>query len=221
MQFPIEQFTAKQQLFILHYVRSQHITNAAIEAGVKPSNASAQGSKWFANPKIRQEIDKRIALKTERYYVAPERIIREMALMAFSNLEDFVKFSQDNQAMVGFENVTRDQMASLTEIVTDEFRAKDGSVAGVRTKIKMADKQSALMNLAKLINMLQPDKVEHTGTIAHEHKHAHVVLNPRDLSPRQRLELRRVLTSIERGPEDDAKQELDAEDSDASDLPAR
>jgi hypothetical protein len=77
------------------------------------------------------------------------------------------------------------------------------------------------MNLAKLINMLQPDKVEHTGTIAHEHKHAHVVLNPRDLSPRQRLELRRVLTSIERGPEDDAKQELDAEDSDASDLPAR
>ena len=37
MQFPIEQFTPKQQQFILAYCRLQHQTNAAIEAGVKPN----------------------------------------------------------------------------------------------------------------------------------------------------------------------------------------
>jgi hypothetical protein len=35
MQYPIEQFTAKQQRFILAYCKLQHVTNAAIEAGVK------------------------------------------------------------------------------------------------------------------------------------------------------------------------------------------
>jgi phage terminase small subunit len=37
MQFPIEQFTAKQQKFIVAYCCLQHTTNAAIEAGVKPN----------------------------------------------------------------------------------------------------------------------------------------------------------------------------------------
>ena len=105
--------------------------------------------------------------------------------MAFSSLDDFTRFTEDNQAIIDFEGVTRDQMAGLTEIVSEELRSRDGSVAGVRTKIKLADKQNALMNLAKLINMLQPDKVEHTGRVArHAHAHAHVVLNPRDMSPR-------------------------------------
>ena len=37
------------------------------------------------------------------------------------------------------------------------------ALTGVRTKIKLADKRAALMDLAKLINMLQPDQIEHTG----------------------------------------------------------
>jgi phage terminase small subunit len=205
MQFPIEQFTAKQQQFILAYCKTQHVTNSAIAAGVNPKSASNQGSKWLANPRIKAEIDKRLAARLDRYYVAPDKIIREMALMAFSSLDDFIKFTQDNQAIIDFEGVTRDQMAGLTEIVSDELRAKDGSTTGVRTRIKLADKRAALMDLAKLINMLQPDRVEHAhgGTIAHEHKHAHVVLNPRDMTPRQRDELKRVLLSIESGKDDD------------------
>ena len=207
MQFPIEQFTAKQQMFILAYCRTQHQTNAAIEAGINPNHAHVQASRWLKNDKIKAEIDRRLAAKLERYYVAPDRIIREMALMAFSSLDDFTRFTEDNQAIIDFEGVTRDQMAGLTEIVSEELRSRDGSVAGVRTKIKLADKQNALMNLAKLINMLQPDKVEHTGRVEHAHAHAHVVLNPRDMSPRQRAELKRVLLSIESGKDDDDQDE--------------
>jgi phage terminase small subunit len=203
MQFPIEQFTAKQQQFILAYCKTQHVTNSAIAAGVNPKSASNQGSKWLANPRIRAEIDKRLAAKLDRYYVAPDKIIREMALMAFSSLDDFIKFTEDNQALIDFEGVTRDQMAGLTEIVSEELRAKDGQTTGVRTRIKLADKRAALMDLAKLINMLQPEQINHSGTIEHQHKHAHVVLNPRDMNPIQRQQLKAVLQSIERGADDD------------------
>ena len=203
MQFPIEKFTAKQQMFILAYCRTQHQTNAAIEAGINPNHAHVQASRWLKNDKIKAEIDRRLAAKLERYYVAPDRIIREMALMAFSSLDDFTRFTEDNEAIIDFEGVTRDQMAGLTEIVSEEFRARDGSVAGVRTKIKLADKRAALMDLAKLINMLKPEQIEHKGRIEHAHAHAHVVLNPRDMSPRQRAELKRVLLSIESGKDDE------------------
>jgi hypothetical protein len=62
-----------------------------------------------------------------------------MALMAFSSLVDFIAFTQDNQTIVDFENATRDQMAGLTEIVSEDLRVRDGSTVGVRTKIKLAD----------------------------------------------------------------------------------
>ena len=38
---------------------------------------------------------------------SPDRIIREMALMAFASLDDFIKFTEDNQAVIDFEGVTR------------------------------------------------------------------------------------------------------------------
>ena len=207
MQFPIEQFTAKQQKFIIAYCRLQHVTNAAIEAGVNPKTAGVQGSKWLANPRIKAEVDRRLRLRLDRYDVAPDKIIREMALLAFSSLDDFIAFTQDNQAIIDFEGVTRDQMAGLTELVSEELRSRDGSTAGVRTKIRLADKRAALMDLAKLIQMIGPERLEHTGpgggAIQHEHKHAHVVLNPRDMTPRQRAQLKAVLLSIERGQDDE------------------
>ena len=90
-----EQFTPKQQQFILAYCRLQHQTNAAIEAGVNPTlGRDVQASKWLRNPKIKAEIDRRIPNRIDRYEVRPEKIIKEMALLAFSSLDDFVAFIQ-------------------------------------------------------------------------------------------------------------------------------
>ena len=90
-------------------------------------------------------------------------------------------------------------------------RGRDGAIAGMRTKIRLADKRAALMDLAKLIQMIGPERLEHTGpgggAIQHEHKHAHVVLNPRDMTPKQRAQLKAVLLSIERGQDDEEADE--------------
>jgi hypothetical protein len=41
------------------------------------------------------------------------------------------------------------------------------------------------------------------SAIQHEHKHVHVVLNPRDMTPKLRAQLKAVLQSIERGRDDE------------------
>ena len=60
---------------------------------------------------------------------------------------------------------------------------------------------------AKLIQMIGPERLEHTapggGAIQHEHKHTHVVINPRDMTPKQRTQLKAVLLSIERSQDDE------------------
>jgi hypothetical protein len=65
-------------------------------------------------------------------------------------------------------------MAGLTELVSEGLRSRDGSTAGVHAKIRLADKRAALMDLAKLIQMIGPERLEHTGpgggAIQHEHK---------------------------------------------------
>ena len=41
------------------------------------------------------------------------------------------------------------------------------------------------------------------GVSLHERKHAHVVINPRDMTPKQRAALKAVLLSVERGEDDE------------------
>ena len=104
----------------------------------------------MANDAIRAEIEARLASTLDRYAVTSDRIIRELALMAFGNVDDFVVVQDDGSLVVDFGTATREQMASLKSLEIDE-RTIDGAAPGVRrVKISMSDKRQALMDLAKL-----------------------------------------------------------------------
>jgi hypothetical protein len=51
-------------------------------------------------------------------------------MKASPTLDDFIAFTQDNQAIIDFEGVSRHQMAGLTELVSEELRSRDGSTSG-------------------------------------------------------------------------------------------
>ena len=173
-QLPRVRFTPMQRLFIEAYLVSKNITKAAIAAGCKERSAHAVGWKWFNKAAIRAEIEARLASTLDRYAVTSDRIIRELALIAFGNIGDFVVVQDDGSLVVDFGTATREQMASLKSIEIDE-RTIDGAAPGVRrVKISMSDKRQALMDLAKLRRMLPADRLEHSGSIEHvvpeEHK---------------------------------------------------
>ena len=103
----------------------------------------------MANDAIRAEIEARLASTFDRYAVTSDRIIRELAKIAFGNIGDFVMVQDDGSLVVDFGTATREQMASLKSVEVDE-RTIDGTAAGVRkVKISMSDKRQALMDLAK------------------------------------------------------------------------
>ena len=117
----------------------------------------------MADDDIRAEIEARLATTLDRYAVTSDRIMRELALIAFANIGDFIEVQDDGSLVVDFGTATREQMASLKSIEIDE-RTIESAAPGVRrVKISMSDKRQALMDLALLRRMLPADRLEHPG----------------------------------------------------------
>jgi phage terminase small subunit len=191
-QLPRMRFTPMQRLFIESYLISKSLTKAAIAAGCKERSAHAVGWRWFNTAKIRAEIEARLASTFDRYSITSDRIIRELALIGFANIGDFVVVQADGSLVVDFGMATREQMASLKSIEIDE-RAIDGAAPGVRRiKISMSDKRQALMDLAKIARLLPADRLEHSGAIEYlvrpEHK-----IDIEGMSSEEREHLRQAL----------------------------
>ena len=191
-QLPRARFTPKQRLFIETYLIHKNATKAAIAAGFSERSANNQGARLMANDALRAEIEARLASTLDRYAVTSERILRELAKIAFANIGDFITVEEGGGAIVDFGTATREQMASLKSIEIDE-RTIDGAAAGVRrVKISMSDKRQALMDLAKIARMLPADRHEHSGSIEHvvpeEHK-----IDIESMAPEEREQLRTIL----------------------------
>jgi phage terminase small subunit len=208
-------FTPMQRLFIEAYLISNNITKAAIAAGCKERSAHAVGWKWINKTEIRAEIEARLASTLDRYAVTSDRIMRELALIAFGNIGDFIAVQAGGSAVVDFGTATREQMASLKSVEIDE-RTIDGATAGVRRiKISMSDKRQALMDLAKIARMLPADRLEHSGpgggqiafdaNVREEHK-----IDIEGMTPEEREQLRTLLlAAMRKGPITDLEPEED------------
>jgi phage terminase small subunit len=191
-QLPRARFTPMQRLFIESYLVSKSLTKAAIAAGCKERSAHAVGWRWFNTAEIRAEIDRRLAALFDRYTITSDRIIRELALIAFGNIGDFIEVQADGSLVVDFGTATREQMASLKSIEIDE-RPIAGAAAGVRRiKISMSDKRQALMDLAKIARMLPADRHEHSASIEHVVRPEHTI-DIESMAPEEREQLRETL----------------------------
>jgi phage terminase small subunit len=112
-QLPRARFTPMQRLFIEAYLVSRNITKAAIAAGCKERSAHAVGWKWFKKAAIRAEIEARLASTFDRYAVTSDRIIRELALIGFGNIDDFVAAQDDGSLIVDFGTATVSRATGL------------------------------------------------------------------------------------------------------------
>jgi phage terminase small subunit len=191
-QLPRVRFTPKQRLFIEAYLISKNATKAAIAAGFSERSANNQGTRLMANDAIRGEIEARLAATFDRYAVTSDRIIRELALIAFGNIGDFIEVQADGSLVVDFGTATREQMASLKSVEIDK-RPIAGAAAGVRrVKINLSDKRQALMDLAKIARMLPADRHEHSGSIDHHVKPEHKI-DIESMDHEEREQLRETL----------------------------
>lgn len=82
--------TAKQQRFVEEYLIDLNATQAAIRAGYSPKTANEQGARLLANASVQEAIAKAMAERSRRTGISQDRVIQELARIAFVNPKNII-----------------------------------------------------------------------------------------------------------------------------------
>lgn len=159
-----QKLNGKQKRFVEEYLIDLNATQAAIRAGYSEKTARQMGTENLAKPVISAAIEEAIAKRAERTEITQDMVLRELAKIGFSNMQDYMKTTPDGDPYLDFSNLTRDQSAALTEVtVEDYFEGRGEDARAVkRVKFKLADKRAALVDIGKHLGMFTT-RVELTG----------------------------------------------------------
>lgn len=160
--------SARQLQFIQEYLIDRNATQAAIRAGYRKTGAQAQGSRLLSNLIIKDLIEKGLTEqlektkdKAEDIGVTKERWIKELALLAFANMDDFVIIEKKKmknglggktyEAVMVTAKATCDRSPTLGRVIKKISETKNG------IGIELHNKQAALDTLGKHFGWVSND----------------------------------------------------------------
>lgn len=150
--------TKKQQLFVDEYLIDLNATQAAIRAGYSTQTAYSIGEENLKKPEIKNAIEKALAERSRRTGISADRIINELAKIAFVNPADIINF---DEATVK-DTATRDDTATISSVKVKTIPTDDGDIT--EREVKTYDKIKALELLGKHLGMFS-DKFKIEGAI--------------------------------------------------------
>lgn len=160
--------TPKQEAFYRAYLETGNANEAYRRSynasKMKPETVNRRAQDLLKHGTIAARIaenNARLRSKAEHQYdVTQERILKELALLGFSNMMDYVSLTDDGLASVDFSALTRDQAAAIHEIKVDRIVTgksksdEDGPAPQIeKVTFKLADKRAALVDLGKHLGM--------------------------------------------------------------------
>lgn len=145
--------TEKQKKFAEEYLIDLNATQAAIRAGYSPKRASEQGYQLLQKTTVSKEIEKAMAERSRRTGINQDRVIRELARIAFVNPKDVI--NSDDASVK--ENASEDDLACIQSV---KVKTMDGAKGkSVEREIRLNDKMKALELFGKHLGMFK-DKLE-------------------------------------------------------------
>lgn len=138
--------TDKQQRFVEEYLIDLNATQAAIRAGYSVKTANEQGARLLANVSIQQAISERMAERSKRTGVNQDRVVLELAKIAFVRMTDVVDSNGRIRA-----DAAPDDLACIESI---KYKESDNEYGGsVEREVKIGSKLKALELLGKHLGM--------------------------------------------------------------------
>lgn len=149
--------TARQQRFVEEYLVDLNATKAAVRAGYSSQGADAAASRLLGNVRVQQAISAAQQERARRTDITADRVIQELALIAFSDLGDVFENDAGTLKMRKLSELpggVRRAIESIREQPTDK---------GLTRSVKMHSKVAALKMLADHLGMEAPKRHELTG----------------------------------------------------------
>lgn len=147
---------AMQQRFVQEYKIDLNATQAAIRAGYSEKTAYCQGHDLLKKPEIAEAVEHELELCCERTRVTKDKIIRELAKIAFVNIGDVV-----DEATGGvLTDLPKDDLAAISSIKTKTNQVGE-EIMQVEREVRFHDKTKALEQLGRHLGMFN-DKLDVT-----------------------------------------------------------
>lgn len=144
--------TKKQQLFVQEYLIDLNATQAAIRAGYSVESARDIGYENLTKPNIQKEIAKAMAERSKRTGVNQDRVILELARLAFVKMTDIV----DDKGKIK-ETATDDDLSCIEGVKYKHSKTDSGY--STEREVKIGSKIKALELLGKHLGMWN-DKID-------------------------------------------------------------
>ena len=138
--------TEKQQRFVDEYLIDLNATQAAIRAGYSAKTAQEQGSHNLSKLMVQQAIAEQMADRSRRTGVNQDRIVLELARIAFAKITDIV----DSEGKIK-STATDDDLACIESV---KYKGSESETSSsVEREVKLSSKLKALELLGKHLGM--------------------------------------------------------------------
>ena len=147
--------TEKQKIFADEYLIDLNATRAykvAYPKVKKDKTAAQAGSRMLRNVKVERYIQERMQARQERTEITQDRVLEELAAIAFARTTDYAEVKDGRVLLKNTEKLDEQQIRAIAGI-------KDGKYG---IEIKLNDKEKALELLGRHLGMFK-DKVEVSG----------------------------------------------------------
>ncbi len=135
--------TGKQRKFVSEYLVHLNATRAAIAAGYSPRSAADIGHALLRrHAAVMAAIAEAMKERERRTHVTADRIVKELARIAFADIRSFAQWGPDGMGLRPLAEISDDDAAAVAEIYGP-------GAAGGRPKLKLHDKKAALELLAR------------------------------------------------------------------------
>lgn len=151
--------TDKQKRFCEEYLIDLNATQAAIRAGYRANKKSTYeviGHQLLQKTSVSEEITKAMAERSKRTGINQDRVIMELARIAFVNPRDVIN-TEDASV---FKNASKDDTACIQAVKVKVTEGEKGTTT--EREIRLNDKMKALELLGRHLGMFK-DKVEVSG----------------------------------------------------------
>jgi phage terminase small subunit len=153
----------RKRLFIQEFLKDLNASQAAKRAGYSKKTAYSQGQRLLKNVEIKKAIDAAMRKREEKTEITAARVLQEIAILAFSDLKDYIEINDDTGAVraKGFDqmppNASR-ALESITENRTVREDAKgEDSIINEKVTFKLHSKTAALEALCKHLGLFEKD----------------------------------------------------------------
>jgi len=132
----------------------------------RPEVADVCACQALKRPKVAAYLQSLRDKATERTGITAAKVIKELAKIGFSNIEDYLTVDEDGEThLKNFDEIERATLAAIESIKISITNNKDESRTYTTTQFKLCSKLHALEQLGKHFGIYQKDNEQKAQTI--------------------------------------------------------